>query len=156
MGFLMDLIAGRSRDIRLALGLDDWAGLDDPERFPAHLALGGAMDPTWLDLFSEAVRSVTGSDEPTDFIDARGDLDGPGEVGERTLERIDPAWISALARLPDSSVDAIAGRWIDLVEEELGDLPREEKPWIRDLAGHIVAFARKAEASPAVILAWSL
>ena len=32
----------------------------------------------------------------------------------------------------------IAGRWIDSVEEELGDLPREEKPWIRELAGRMV------------------
>ena len=52
-----------------------------------------------------------------------------------TIERVDPAWISAVARIADSDVDAVAGRWIDLVEEELGELPREEKPWIRDLAG---------------------
>ena len=51
------------------------------------------------------------------------------------MERVDPAWVGALARIPDQHVDAIAGRWIDLVEEELGFLPREEKPWIRKLAG---------------------
>ena len=28
---------------------------------------------------------------------------------------------------------AIAGRWIDLIEDDLGELPREEKPWIREL-----------------------
>ncbi len=156
MGFLMDLVAGDSRAILLAISLDDWAGLADPERFDAHLALGGAMDPTWLDLFSEAVRGVTGSAEPVDFIDARRDLNGTTEVGERTVERVDPAWITGLARVADRDVDAIAGRWIELVEEEFGALPREEKPWIRQLAGDLITFGRKADQSAAVILAWSL
>ncbi len=156
MGFLMDLVAGDSREILLAITVDDWAGLDDRTRFDAHLALGGAMDPTALDLFSEAVRDVTDSDEPMDFLDARREMEGPGDVGERTVERIDPAWISAVARVTDRQVDAVAGRWIDLMSDELGDLPREEKPWIRRLAGDIVEFARRADLSPAVILAWSL
>jgi len=156
MGFLMDLVAGDAREIVLAIGIDDWAGLDDPGRFDAHLAMGGAMDPTWLDLFSEAVREVTGADEPIDFLDARRDLDGPADVGERTIERVDPAWILGVGRVEDRLVGAIAGRWIELVEEELGPLPREEKPWIRELAGDLVTFARKADLSPAVILAWSL
>ena len=156
MGFLMDLVAGDSREILLAISVDDWAGLDAPGRFDGHLSLGGAMDPTWLDRFTEAVRDVTGSDEPIDFIDARRDLDGPGDIGERTVERIDPAWISGIARVTDASIDAVAGRWIELIEEDLGPLPREEKPWIRQLAGDLVAFARRADLSPAVILAWSL
>jgi hypothetical protein len=156
MGFLMDLVAGESREILLAISMDDWAGLDDPGRFDAHIALGGAMDPTWLDRFSEAVRNVTASDEPIDFIDARRDMDGPGDIGERTVERVDPAWITPIARVADRDIGAIAGRWIELVEEEVGVLPREEKPWIRQLAGQIVEFARKADLSPAVILAWSL
>jgi len=156
MGFLMDLVAGESREILLAISVDDWAGLDEPGRFDGHLALGGATDPTWLDRFSEAVRDVTGNDEPIDFIDARRDLDGPGDIGERTVERVDPTWITAIARLGDGSLDAVAGRWIELLEEDLGALPREEKPWIRQLAGEIVAFARRADLSPAVILAWSL
>jgi hypothetical protein len=152
----MDLIAGESREILLAVSVDDRAALEDRDRFDAHLALGGAMDPTALDLFSQAVRQVTGSDEPIDFFDARRELDGPGDIGERTVERVDPAWISGIARVDDRQVDAIAGRWIDLIEDELGDLPREEKPWIRGLAGEIVEFARRADLSPAVILAWSL
>ena len=156
MGFLMDLVAGESREILLAISLDDWAGLDDPVRFDAHIALGGAMDPTWLDRFSEAVRNVTETDEPIDFIDARREMDGPGEIGERTVERVDPGWITAIARVADPDIGPIAGRWIELVEEEVGLLPREEKPWIRQLAGQIVEFARKADLSPAVILAWSL
>lgn len=156
MGFLMDLVAGERREILLAITVDDWAGLDDPARFDAHIALGGAMDPTWLDRFSEAVRSVTESEEPIDFIDARSEMDGPGDVGECTVERVDPAWIAAIARVADRDVGAIAGRWIELVEEEIGVLPREEKPWIRQLAGQIIEFARRADLSPAVILAWSL
>jgi len=156
MGFLMDLVAGDSREILLAISLDDWAGLDDPGRFDAHLALGGAMDPTWLDLFSEAVRDVTGRDELIDFLDARRDLDGPGDIGDRTVERVDPDWISGIARVADRDIDAIAGRWIELVEEDLGALPREEKPWIRQFAADLIDFARKADLSPAVMLAWSL
>lgn len=156
MGALMDLIAGDSREILLAVAIDDFASLADRSRFDAHLSLGAGLDPTWLDLFSEAARRVTGTDEPADFLDARREVDGPGDVGERTVERVDPAWISAVARIPDGQVDALAGRWIDLVEEELGDLPPDEKPWIRSLAGDLVRFAREADASSAVIFAWSL
>jgi hypothetical protein len=156
MGALMDLVAGDSRQILLAIAVEDWAGFDDRNRFDAHLALGGGLDPTWLDLFAEAIRTVTGSDGPTDFIDARRELEGPADEVDRVIERVDPAWIDAVALLPDRHVDAIAGRWVDLVEEELGFLPREEKPWIRQLAGDIVAFARAAQRSQDVLFAWSL
>ena len=37
MAALMDLVAGNSREILLAIAVDDWAGLDDPSRFPASL-----------------------------------------------------------------------------------------------------------------------
>ena len=83
-------------------------------------------------------------------------MDGPGDIGDRTVERVDPAWITGVARVSDSHVDAVTGRWIELLEEEIGDLPREEKPWIRELAGDLVAFARRADQSPSVLLAWSL
>jgi hypothetical protein len=156
MGFLMDLVAGDSREILLAISVEDWAGLDDRGRFDAHLAMGGATDPTWLDLFSEAARVVTGGDEPADFLDARRELEGPGDAGDRTVERIDPAWVTAVARISDRDLDAIAGRWIDLLNEEHGAVPSEEKPWIRTLAAEIVAFCRAADLAPAVILAWSL
>ena len=156
MGALMDLVAGDSREILLAIAIDDLAGLQDPTRFDAHLSLGGGLDPTWLDLFAEAVRGVTSSDQPSDFLDARREVEGPGDVGERTVERVDPAWLAAVARIPDSRLDAVAGRWIDLVEEELGELPREEKPWIRTLAADLIRFARAADRSPAVLFAWSL
>jgi hypothetical protein len=156
MGLVMDLIAGDSREILLAVAVDDLASFDDRTRFNAHLTFGGAIDPTWLDLFSAAARTATGSDDPIDFLDARSELDGPGDTGERTIERVDPGWITAIARLSDRDLDAIAGRWIDLLEEELGDLPREEKPAIRTFARQILDFARAADRAPAVLLAWSL
>jgi hypothetical protein len=156
MGALMDLVAGEQREILLAMSVDDWAGFDDRGRFDAHLALGGGLDPTWLDLFSESIRVVTDSEHPSDFLDARREIDGPEDAGERTIERVDPAWIDAVARLDDARLDAVAGRWIDLIEEELGMLPREEKPWIRSLAADIVAFARDADRSADVIFAWSM
>jgi hypothetical protein len=152
----MDLVAGDDREILLGLAVDNLAGFDDRSRFPAHLSLGGGMDPTWLDLFSEAVRHVCASDQPVDFLDARRELDGPGDVGERTVERIDAHWITAIACVHDHEIDAICGRWIDLIEEELGQLPREEKPWIRQLTEQIVRFARDADRAPAVLFAWSI
>jgi hypothetical protein len=156
MAALMDLIAGDVREILLAITVDDWEGLRDRSRFEAHLSLGGGLDPTWLDLFSEAVRSVTGRDEPADFIDARRELDGPGQMTERSIERVDPSWLGPIAMLSDQEIDAVAGHWIDLVEEDLGELPREEKPWIRQLAGEIVVFAREADRARDVLFAWSL
>ncbi|HEY3162706.1 MAG TPA: hypothetical protein VGJ71_00005, partial [Candidatus Limnocylindrales bacterium] len=104
MGALMDLVAGNEREILLAISVEDWAGFDDASRFDAHLALGGGLDPTWLDLFSEAVRTVTNDDGPADFIDSRRELDGPGDAGDRVIERVDPVWIGAIARLPDHDV----------------------------------------------------
>jgi hypothetical protein len=152
----MDLVAGDAPEILMVIGLDDLAALDDQGRFVAHLALGSGLDPTWLDLFAEAARSVSGSREPADFIDARLELNGPGEDEDRTIERVDPGWISTVARIPEHDLSAIAGRWIELVEDELGVLPREEKPWIRELAGRLVAFCQAADRAPDVLFAWSL
>ena len=152
----MDLVAGDSREILLAVAVNDLAAFDDRRRFPAHISFGGAIDPTWLDLFSQAVRAVTNRDDPTDFLEARNELEGPGDGGERTVERVDPGWITAVAMLDDRQLDAIAGRWIDLLEDELGEVAREEKPSIRTFATQIVEFARAADRAPAVILAWSL
>ena len=156
MGLVMDLVAGRQKDILLAVATDDLAAFADRSRFPAHLTLGGIVDPTWLDLFSQAARTATGRDDPCDFYEARSELEGPADPGGRTVERIDPAWITAVAMLDDRDIDAVTGQWIDLLEDELGDLPREEKPSIRKFAHEIVAFARAADRAPAVILAWSL
>ena len=156
MSRLMDLVAGEAPEILMVIGLDDLAALDDPTRFPAHLALGSGLDPTWLDLFAEAARSVTGSPEPADFIDARLELEGPDTEDDRTIERVDPSWVGTVARIPEHDLSAIAGRWIDLIEDELGVLPREEKPWIRELAGRLVAFCQAADRAPDVLFAWSL
>jgi hypothetical protein len=153
---LMDLVAGDAPAILLAIGLDDLAALDDRRRFIAHLPLGSGLDPTWLDLFSEAVRTTTGAEAPSDFIDARLEIDGPEAESACTIERIDRSWIGAVARIADHEVSAITARWIELVEEELGELPREEKPWIRELAGRIVAFCQAADRAPDVLFAWSL
>jgi hypothetical protein len=154
MGSLMDLVAGDARDIVLALAIDDVAAFGDPDRFTAHLSLGGGLDPTWLDLFAEAARDTTASGEPRDFLDARAELDGVGVATERIVERVDPAWVRSVARIPDEAVGALAGRWIETLEEELGPLPREDKPWIRDLAGRIVGFARAADGARDVVFAW--
>jgi hypothetical protein len=152
----MDLVAGDSREILLAVAVDDLAAFDDRRRFRAHLSFGGSIDPTWLDLFSQAVRAVTGGDDPVDFLEARTELEGPPDAGNRTVERVDPAWITAIAMLDDRHLDAISGRWIDLLEDELGELAREEKPSIRKFATQIVDFARGADRAADVILAWSL
>jgi hypothetical protein len=155
MGSLMDLVAGDARDIVLALSIDDVAAFDDRDRFVAHLPLGGGLDPTWLDLFSEAVRSVTDSAEPSDFLDARTELAGAAPTVERIVDRVDSDWIESVGQVPDDMLGPLAGRWIELLEEELGLLPREEKPWIRDLAGRIVSFSREAQDARDVVFAWA-
>jgi hypothetical protein len=152
----MDLVAGDARHVLLVISLEDWPAFRDRERFAAHLSLGAGLEPTWLDLFAEAVRATTSSDQPRSFLDARLPLDGDGEAGERTIERVDPAWIEAIARLQDVDIPRVAGRWLDLLNDEFGPLPREEKPWIRELAGQIVTFARDARAAPDVLFAWSI
>jgi hypothetical protein len=154
MSSLMDLVAGDARDVVLALSVDDSAAFSDRDRFTAHLPLGGGLDPTWLDLFSEAVRSVTEGDEPVDFLDARTDLESADGSIERIVERVDAHWVEAVAAVPDELVGALAGGWIELLEEELGLLPREEKPWIRDLAAQIVAFCRASTGARDVVFAW--
>jgi hypothetical protein len=120
------------------------------------VALGAGLDPTWLDLFAEAARGVVGDDGPGDFLDARIELNGGPEDESLSIERVDPVWVTAVARVPDAHLGPIASRWIDLVEEELGGLARDEKPWIRELTGRLVAFCREADRAPDVLFAWSL
>ena len=76
-------------------------------------------------------------------------------LGER-IGRVDEGWVGAIARVADHDVDRVAGRWIDLLDEEFGSLSREDKPWIRQLAADLVAFARSADRAPDVLFAWSL
>ena len=156
MAALMDLVAGDAREILLVLSVDDTAAFDDGSRFDAHLPLGAGLDPTWLDLFCEAARAVRNSDEPLNFLDARHELEGPEAQVEYTVEYVDAGWVAGVARLPDRDLDAITGRWIDLLEEDMGVLSAEEKPWIRLLASEVVRFCRAAGRSDAVFFAWSL
>jgi hypothetical protein len=157
----MELVAGDLQEILIVVGMNDADALRDAKRFGAYLSLSGGMDPTWLDLFAEAARVATKRDAPADFIDARNELGGPGDAGSEpttdlTIERVDPSWISAVAAIPDITLDGVAGRWIDRLEEELGALAREEKPWIRELTGNLVKFCRTADRAPDVLFLWSL
>lgn len=151
----MELIAGDARDILVVLGAAEIGVTPERDRYDAHLPMSGAIDPTWLDLFAEAVRAVLDADAPADFLDARTELGGAGE-GTMTIERVEPGWVTEVARTPDTALDAIAGRWIDRLEEEFGPIAGEEKPWIRDLAGQVVGFCRAADRAPDVIFVWSL
>jgi len=153
----MELVAGPAPEILDVVRADDREGLADSDRFPAYLSLSGGMDPTWLDLFAEAARDATERDAPADFIDARIEL-GSTDAAAATLtvERVDPGWVSAVAAIPDAVLDSLAGRWIDRLEEEFGELSGEEKPWIRDLAGRMVAFCRAADRAPDVVFVWEL
>ena len=128
MAARMELVAGDAREILLVVTLDEREAFRDRARFDAYLALGGGMDPTWLDLFAEAVRTVTDADGPRDFLDARLELGAAEPTSDVTVERVDPGWIDTVARVSDSALDGIAGRWIDRLEEEFGPIAGEEKP----------------------------
>ena len=157
MGSRMELVAGHARDVLVVVGTGEEGAFGDRGRFRAYLSLSGGLDPTWLDFFAEAARAATDLDRPADFIDARTELGGSDDpTGSLTIERVDPGWVSAVARISDGALGAIAGRWIDRLEEELGPLPGEEKPWIRELVGQVIAFCRAADRAPDVLFVWSL
>ena len=151
----MELIAGDAREILVVLGAAEIGVAAGRERYRAHLPMTGAIDPTWLDMFAEAARTTRNAESPIDFIDARLELGGAGE-GALTIERVDPTWVTAVARLPETSIDGIAGRWIDRLEDEVGPISGEEKPWIRELAAQLVSFCRAADREPDVVFVWSL
>lgn len=149
----MDLVAGDAREILLALGVDDWAGLRDPRRFVAYISLGGGMDPARLDLFSRAARETTGRNASVAFSEATHALQSRMvAVSDRTVERIDPHWIDDVARLPEGQLDRIASRWIDLIGCEECEVDPDEKPMLRELAGDLLAFCRRAQDAEAVVL----
>lgn len=157
MGVLMDLIAGDAREILLAISVDDWAGLRDRSRFVAYISLGGGLDLTWLDLLALAARETIGGESPGPFTLATHSLKSrPGDVSERTVERVDPHWIDAVARLPESRIDRIAARWIELLDCEGCAIDPEEKPMFRELTGDLIEFCRRAEGAEDVLFAWSL
>jgi hypothetical protein len=157
----MDLIAGDAREILLAVGIEDWAGLSDRGRFDAHISLGSGLDPKWLDLFARAAREATGGDTPGSFSDAARPLESRlqlrlAAIGDRTVERIDPHWIDGVARLPDGQVDRTAARWIDLIDCEECPVDAEEKPMLRQVAGDLIDFCRRAEGAEDVLFAWAM
>ncbi len=160
MAVVMDLIAGDAREILLAIGVDDWEGLRDPGRFAAYLPLGGRMDPSWLDMLSMAAREVTGLDGPDCFSEACCPLEDRhlerlrGAV-DRTMERVDAHWVDDVALIPDRSLDAIAGRWIELIELEECDVEADDKPMIRTVVSDLVSFCRRAQTAEDVLLAWT-
>jgi hypothetical protein len=161
VGVLMDLVAGDAREILLAIGMEDWSGLSDHGRFPAYISLGGGMDPGWLDLFAQAAREATGGDAPGPFSEAAYPLESRlqtrlASIGDRTVERVDPHWIDEVARLPESQVDRVAASWIDLIDCEECSVDPEEKPMLRQLAGDLVDFCRRAEGAEDVLFAWSI
>ncbi len=157
MGILMDLVAGDAREILLAIGMDDWAGLRDPARFTAYISLGGGMDLTWLDLFSQAAREATGGDSPAAFSDSTYPLGSRlAALSDRTVERVDPTWVDEVALLPEGHLDGIAARWIDLIDCEECSVDPDEKPMLRELAGDLVDFCRRAEGAEDVLFAWSI
>jgi hypothetical protein len=157
----MDLVAGDAREILLAIGVDDWAGLGDRSRFPGYVSLGGGMDPSWLDLFAQATRDITGSDTPGAFSDAAHPLESRlqsrlAHLGDRTIERVDPHWVDDVALVPEGQVDRIAARWIDLIDCEECDVDPDEKPMFRQLAGDLIDFCRLAQGAEDVLFAWTI
>lgn len=153
----MDLTAGDPRDILLALGVDDRAGLRDPRRFVAYLALGGGMDRAWLDLFARAARETTGGNAPGLFSEATHTLQSRLTAeSDRMVERVDPHWIDDVARLPAGQLDPIAPRWIDLIDCPEFEVDPDEKPMLRELAGDLFAFCRHARDAEDVLLIWTI
>jgi hypothetical protein len=153
----MDLIAGDARDILLVVSLDEWASLLDRSRFPAHVSLGGRMDPIWLDLFAQAARETAGNDRPGPFSEATRRLEARQiAFADRAVERVDPHWVDEVAFLPDRYLDRIAARWIDLIDREECDVDPEEKPMLRGLAGDLVDFCRRSQSAEDVLVVRSL
>jgi hypothetical protein len=153
MGLQMDLIAGDAREILLLISLEHWEAFDDRSRFQAHLALGSGLDPDWFDAFAAAARKVLHQDSPESLTDACSTMVGP-EEGDRVVERVDPAWVEAVARIPEQELDHIAGAWIEILAGEHGELSREDKSWLRYLTGELVTFARAARPAEDVLFAW--
>ena len=150
----MELIAGEVQDILVALGTAEIGPPSTASGSRPTCRSVAAIDPTWLDLFAESARITTDSATPTDFIDARIELGAEEAAADHRTGR--PGLDQLVARLSDSVIDAVTGRWIDRIEEEIGELPREEKPWIREMAGQVVGFCRVADRAPDVVFVWSL
>lgn len=152
----IDLLAGELREILLALALEDADGLRDDGALEAHLALPAWLDEAALDDFSAAVRHALrddasrAADAPGAFTAACEPLDAPGWAGERTLDRVDRAWVAAVGAVPDELLEAVATRWSTALAGSA------DAPDVRLETARIVAFARRAEDAPDVLLGWTL
>ena len=144
------------RDPRRNLDRRPVGAVDVRKRFTAHLSLGAGLDPTWLDLFSEAVRAITGSAEPTDFLDARRELDGPDGVPGRRSSASTAAGSKRSPGWPTARCRAVAGRWLDLLDEELGHCRARRSPGFASSLARSWRSAATAERAPDVLFAWSL
>ena len=93
-----------------------------------------------------------------DFLEARSELDGRRRPNGRTVERIDAGGSRPSAMLDDRDSTPSPASGSTCCEDEIGELPREEKPVgsgtvrPRDRATSPAA----ADSALAVILAWSL
>ncbi len=119
-----------------------------PARFDAHLSLGGGLDPTWLDLFCRggADRAPAATSRPTCSTRASSSKGPARRRAIGPIERIDPTWISARRPRPrraPSTPSPAAGSTSS--KRSSACCRREEKPWIRDLAGQVVRFCRRAD-----------
>ena len=77
-------------------------------------------------------------------------------MSDRIVERVDPHWIDDVARLPEGQLDRIAARWIDLIDFEECEVDPHEKPMLRELAGDLLTFCRRARDAEDVLLAWTI
>ena len=77
-------------------------------------------------------------------------------ISDRTVERVDPDWVDDVALVPEGQLDRVAARWIDLIDCEECSIDPEDKPMLRQLAGELVDFCRKAEGAEDVLFAWSI
>ena len=151
----MELIAGPAPEIMEVAGGDDRAAAGRRQPVPGLPVAERRDGPDLARPVRRGGPGRTERDVPSDFIDARIEL-GPTVDAGPTVERVDPGWIMAVAAIPDVALDGVAGRWIDRLEEELGALPREEKPWIRELVARMVGFCRTADRAPDVVFVWEL
>lgn len=152
----LDLLAGDARAILLALAIED-DDLRDHGAVDAHASLPGWLDDDGLDAFAAAVREAAGTDGLGPFSEACRPVDGPDWAGGRLLERLDPAWLEAVARTPDDRIDDVATRWLALLHDHPGrPVTPPDRDAIRLATARIVEFARLAGASPDVLIGWSL
>ena len=159
MSRLMDLVAGR----RAARSCWSSASTTSPRS-----TTGGGSRPTSRSAAASTRPGSTCSPRPSGTVTGREraratsstpelELDGPGRRRRSDDRARRPGLDRARWRGSRSTTWArspAAGSTSS--RRSSGVLPREEKPWIRDLAGRLVAFCRAADRAPDVLFAWSL